>query len=98
MRHNNSLQALALAGRGLSSNVRTHPIRGGTLKAIFVSIPLLIALSLAGCTAEQVYGTGQAWQRNQCNRLPDKADLDRCMSREDTTYESHKRQTEPERK
>lgn len=68
------------------------------MKAIFVSMPLLVALPLSGCTAEQAYGTAQAWQRNQCNRLPDKAEFDRCMSKTDTTYDSYKRQREPEPK
>ncbi len=68
------------------------------MKAIFIPIPMLIALSLAACTAEQVYGSGQAWQRNQCNQLPDKADFDRCMKKTDATYDSYKRQMEPQPK
>ena len=61
-------------------------------------MPMLVALSLGGCTAEQAYGTAQAWQRNQCNQIPDKAEFDRCMSKTDTTYQSYKRQREPELK
>jgi hypothetical protein len=68
------------------------------LKAIFISMPLLAALCLSGCTAEQGYRTAQAWQRSQCNQLPDKTEFDRCMSKTDTTYESYKRQREPEQK
>ena len=58
----------------------------------------LFALFLPACTAEQAYGTAQAYQRNQCGRLPDKAEFDRCMSGANTTYDSYKRQTEPEKK
>lgn len=68
---------------------------GGILKAIFILTALLVAMLLSACTAEQAYGTAQAWQRNQCNKLPDKAEFDRCMSSTNTTYESYKRQTEP---
>ena len=64
------------------------------MKAIFASVTLLAALYISGCTAEQAYGTAQAYQRNQCNKLPDKAEYDRCMSRTDTTYDSYKRQGE----
>jgi hypothetical protein len=50
---------------------------------------------LCGCSAEQAYNSGQAWQRNECNKLPDKADYDRCVGRANGTYDSYRRQTEP---
>jgi hypothetical protein len=52
----------------------------------------LAAVSLPGCTTEQAYGSAQAWQQNQCNRIPDKVEFDRCMSKANTPYESYKRQ------
>ncbi|HWJ01734.1 MAG TPA: hypothetical protein VNU96_22175 [Burkholderiales bacterium] len=64
----------------------------------FSLLALFVALSLSGCTAEQVYGSGQAWQQNQCGQIPDKVEYDRCMSKASATYDSYKRQTEPERK
>jgi hypothetical protein len=68
------------------------------VKVTFIWAPLLVALSLPACTAELGYNTVQASQRYQCGKLPDKADFDRCMSKTDTTYESYKRQREPEQK
>lgn len=57
----------------------------------------LAALSLSACTTEQSYDSAQAWQRNQCNKIPDKTEFDRCMSNASTSYESYKRQTESAR-
>ena len=68
------------------------------MKAAFAPLFLLPVLFLPGCTAERAYGSGQAWQQNQCSRLPDKAEADRCMSKANTSYESYKRQTESEKK
>jgi hypothetical protein len=68
------------------------------LKASIISLSVLAALLLPGCPAEQAYSTGQAWQRNQCSKIPDKAEFDRCMSNTQTTYDSYKQQREPERK
>ncbi len=79
-------------------DVRTSNEENGKLKPIFVLMPLLVALSLSGCTTEQAYVTGQAWQRNQCSKLPDNAEFERCMSQTNTTYESYKRQSEPGKK
>lgn len=59
---------------------------------------LLAATQLAACTARQAYGSAQAWQRNECKKLPDKAEYDRCMSSAATDYETYKRQTEDLRK
>jgi hypothetical protein len=64
------------------------------MKAIFVVLSLLPVPFLPACTAEQAYGSGQAWQRNQCARIPDKAEYDRCMGKADTSYHSYKRETQ----
>ena len=54
---------------------------------------LFAILVLAGCSGEQAYNTGQAWQRNQCARVADKAEYDRCMAGASGSYESYKRET-----
>lgn len=59
---------------------------------------LLAAAQLAACSARQAYGSAQAWQRNQCMKLPDKAVFDRCMSDANTSYDSYRQQTEEIRK
>jgi hypothetical protein len=58
----------------------------------------LIALSVAACTAEQVYDSAQGWQRNQCNKDLDKTEYDRCMAQLNTPYDSYRHQTELEPK
>ena len=68
------------------------------MNVTFIWVPLVVALSLPACTAELGYNMAQASQRNQCAKLPDKADFDRCMSKTDTTYDSYKRQRAPEEK
>ena len=42
-------------------------------------LPAIIGLWLPGCTREQLAGAGQAWQRNECAKVPDKVEYDRCM-------------------
>ena len=59
---------------------------------------IVLALALAGCSGEQTYSAGQNWQRNQCTRLPDKAEYDRCMADANRSYDSYKRETGTERK
>ena len=73
-------------------------VKEGGLKVKSLLVLLFLALLLSACTAEQAYLSVQGWQRNQCNRLPDKAESDRCMSRTSTDYDSDKRQTERERR
>ncbi len=65
------------------------------MRAIFILAASLALSSLSACTAEQAYVSAQGWQRNQCGKLPDKAEFDRCMAKADTTYDSYKRETEP---
>ena len=68
------------------------------MKPLFILISLLIVSSLSACTADQAYGIAHGWQRNQCYKIPDKAELDRCLSNTNTSYESYKKATEPGQK
>lgn len=45
------------------------------------------------CTTQQLYNTGQAWQRNECNRIMDQQERSRCLSSTSTSYEAYKRQS-----
>jgi len=54
----------------------------------------MLLIAIGGCSAEQAYHAGQAWQQNQCNGIADKAEYDRCMSRAGESYESYKREIE----
>jgi hypothetical protein len=63
-------------------------------KSLLVLTLLSAAMLLSACTTEQLYQTGQGYQRNQCSRLPDKADYDRCMREREISYDSY-RQSQP---
>jgi hypothetical protein len=77
---------------------QTTDDQGEMLKAIFIVLASLLAVTFSACTAERAYYSAQGWQRNQCDKLPDRAEFDRCMSKASATYESYKRQAEPEPK
>ncbi len=88
-RHRKTLAALTVLLTACAGNIAKDG--GGTLRAIFILMALLVAMVLSACTTEQAYYTAQGWKRNQCNKLPDKAEFDRCMSNTNAAYESYKR-------
>jgi len=62
---------------------------------MFMTRPVLcVAIALAplasGCTSQQMYATGQAYQRNRCLEIPDQRGD--CMS-QSPSYEEYKRET-----
>ena len=57
-------------------------------------VPAVVVLAFCtGCSSQQLYATGQAYQRNQCMHLPDPDDRDRCLSNANATYDDYKRET-----
>jgi hypothetical protein len=62
----------------------THPL------ALFLA--LLAPVIFGGCSAQQVYGVGQAWQKNECLKIIDAQDRSRCLSSTATSYEQYKRE------
>ncbi|MBS0587079.1 MAG: hypothetical protein JSS37_03795 [Proteobacteria bacterium] len=55
------------------------------------------ALTVAtGCATQQLYSTGQAWQRNQCIQLVDQQERERCLANAGASYETYKKQSDLE--
>ena len=55
---------------------------------------LVILLGLGqGCSSEQLYATGQSYQRNQCLKLPDQGEREQCLSKADTRHDDYHRES-----
>lgn len=48
-------------------------------------------VALSACSAQQLYGSGQGWQKNECNKLMDANERARCFKSADTDYETYQR-------
>lgn len=66
------------------------------LKHNYTNLAIIsIACSLfSGCSSQQLYATGQAYQRNQCQQLLDQNERDNCLSKTNTSYEDYKQDTD----
>ncbi|MDP2064988.1 MAG: hypothetical protein Q8K38_03360 [Burkholderiaceae bacterium] len=62
------------------------------LRALITATAL--ASALAGCSMQQLYGTGQAWQRSECNKIIDTQERNRCAASTQTSYEDYRRQSD----
>ena len=68
-------------------------IHGATRTSL--SLAALLSVShLLGCSSQQLYGAGQAWQQQACSKIIDPQERSRCMASADTSYEEYKRQTD----
>jgi hypothetical protein len=63
------------------------------MKAAPVLLAAALVSALGGCSTEQLYGVGQAWQRNECFKIADQQERSRCLSSASTSYEQYKRES-----
>ena len=57
--------------------------------------PMLAAAALlGGCSSQQLYGAGQAWQKQECNRIANVQERARCLASTRNSYEDYKRKSE----
>ena len=54
----------------------------------------MIAVLVAGCSWQQGYLSAQGWQRNQCQRLPDQTERERCLASGAMSYDEYRRRSE----
>ena len=58
-------------------------------------LTLLGACTLgAACSSQQTYATGQGWQQNECNKIIDMQDRERCMARTRESYDTYQRRVD----
>jgi hypothetical protein len=59
------------------------------------AIAFLIVLgAVSACTPQQRYATGQNYQRNQCERLPDMGERQRCLEKANMSYEEYRKESQ----
>jgi cytochrome c biogenesis protein ResB len=54
-----------------------------------VLVALMVAL--AGCSSRAVYQTMQGWQQQECRKLPDAAERQRCLGSTAASYDDYHR-------
>ena len=59
---------------------------------------LVVGLALAACTSQQMYSAAQTWQRQECYKINDTQDRNRCLASTSTSYDDYKREVEAARK
>ena len=47
---------------------------------------LTLVLGLAGCSSQQLYATGQGWQKQECQKMLDREQRTRCEQSAATSY------------
>ena len=67
-------------------------------RRMLLSVVVAALFTLAACSSQQLYGSGQAWKRNQCQRMPDTRERERCLDSTAATYEEYQRQREEVRR
>ena len=46
----------------------------------------------AGCSTQMAYNSGQGWQRQQCFKIDDPQQRQRCLKSASTSYEDYQRE------
>lgn len=59
-----------------------------------IAIAFLLVLGGAGCTSQQMYASGQNYQRNQCERLPDMGERQRCLEKVNMSHDEYKKESQ----
>jgi hypothetical protein len=67
-------------------------------RTLIAAIAAAVALITAGCSSEQVYGAAQTWQRNECYKINDAAERQRCLASNSRSYDDYQRQAEAARR
>ncbi len=62
-------------------------------KLLRITLPAWIIMTLPGCSTQQIYDTGQSWQRNQCSQIIDQSQRAQCLSDTETPYNRYRQQS-----
>jgi uncharacterized membrane protein len=58
---------------------------------------LALGCLAGGCSSEQVYNAAAGWRRNECYKMADLAQRDRCLAEADRPYGAYRAATDASR-
>lgn len=64
------------------------------MRPMSLTFVTLTALLTQACSSQQLYGTGQEMQRNECRKIVDMQEQRRCMANAGMSHDEYKRQAE----
>jgi hypothetical protein len=59
-----------------------------------LALVALAALALSGCSNRMLYQTVQGWQQQECRKIADAAERQRCMASTAGSYDDYRRARE----
>lgn len=63
-------------------------------KTLTAALAIALLALCSACTPEQLYGSGQAYQRNRCLNMPTQEQQAQCMQAADKPYGDYRRETD----
>jgi hypothetical protein len=64
------------------------------IKLHSIALWLTSSIAIVGCTSQQLYSSGQAWQQNECNKINDSIERDKCMASAKISFDKYKKQSD----
>jgi hypothetical protein len=64
--------------------------RGPRVNAVHAAACLALTLLASGCSPEQVYNAAAGWRRNECYKIVDVEQRDRCLKEADRSYDAYR--------
>jgi hypothetical protein len=61
---------------------------------VMPAIAPVALMALPGCSSRAVYQTMQGWQQQECRKLPDAAERQRCLGSTAASYDDYRRARE----
>jgi hypothetical protein len=71
-----------------------NPPEPASMRMIPLLTVIVIGLLDAACSSQQTYASGQTWQRNECNKIIDMQERQRCVTKANDSYDTYQKQVD----
>jgi len=66
--------------------------RGNTIMKCTASLAVaVITLAVSGCAASLVYDSGRSWKQQECYKIPDQYERQRCLQSAAMSYDEYRK-------
>jgi hypothetical protein len=71
----------------------SHCVHRGntTMKSTALLAVALVTLAVSGCAASLVYDSGRSWKQQECYKIPDQYERQRCLQSAAMSYDEYRK-------